>query len=400
MARETLMPIVKKAFEHVAMVLCDPRHDHRRTLRTALVAEGFRSIKDISELEVMRDITEKTVPDLIVIDLDLPDGSTSEFINDVRSGNLGMNPFIPIIAVNWDANMESVKPAVDAGVDDLLAAPLSVKALLGRIEGLVKNRKPFVVTSDYIGPDRRRGGRHEASSEIPLFHVPNTLRDKAAGRRVDMTELQTAINSVMFEINEQRLVRNSYQISFLVNLIVKAIKEGAVNREVEEHIRRLAEIANECGLRLKDSSFEHVGELCHTLIEVTTSISHDPQSPNSRDVQLLPKLSQAILAGFNPARDESVMAGEISEMVGKFAERANADALRRAAERSQLMIDAQRAEGEQSKEREAKTAAERMARQEALPVDVKVSNQPKDMQEWQERRARARKRDIRSSSNK
>jgi len=105
--------------------------------------------------------------------------------------------------------MESVKPTVDASVDDLLASPLSVKALLGWIEGLVKNCKPFLVTTDYIGPDRRCGGRHEASSEIPLFHVPNTLRDKAAGRRVDMTELQIAINSVMFEINEQRLVRNS-----------------------------------------------------------------------------------------------------------------------------------------------------------------------------------------------
>ena len=115
-------------------------------------------------------------------------------------------------------------------------------------------------------------------------------------------------------------------------------------------------------------------------------------------------------------------------MVGKFAECTNADALRRTAERSQSMIDAQRAEEEQSKEREAedrrkaslqvkmdqrcaredaavakakeKAVAERMARQEALPVNVKVSNQQKDMQEWQERRARARKRDIRSSSNK
>ena len=82
------------------------------------------------------------MPDFIVIDLDLLDGITSDFINYVFSGNLGMNPFIPIIAVNWDANMESVKPAVDAGVDDLLAAPLSVKAFLGRIEGLVKDRKP------------------------------------------------------------------------------------------------------------------------------------------------------------------------------------------------------------------------------------------------------------------
>ncbi len=40
-------------------------------------------------------------------------------------------------------------------------------------------------------------------------------------------------------------------------------------------------------------------------------------------------------------------------MVGKFAECTNADALRRTEERSQSMIDAQRAEEEQSKEREA-----------------------------------------------
>lgn len=90
------------------------------------------------------------------------------------------------------------------------------------------------------------------------------------------------------------------------------------------------------------------------------------------------------------------------------------------------MIDAQRAEEEQAKQNaiterrqkilkekmskrrardeaavlkaKEKADAERMARQQALPVDVVVSDQPKDMQEWQERRARARKRDIRSSS--
>lgn len=114
-------------------------------------------------------------------------------------------------------------------------------------------------------------------------------------------------------------------------------------------------------------------------------------------------------------------------MVSKFAERANADALRRAAERSQSMIDAQRAAEEGAQERailerrekimkekmakrrardeaaimkaREKAAAERMARQSALPVNVAISEKPKDMQEWHERRARARKRDIRSSSS-
>ena len=68
----------EKAFENVGLILCDPKHEHRRTLRTALVAECFRRIKDVSELEVIRDITEQSVPVLIVIDLDMPDGSTIE----------------------------------------------------------------------------------------------------------------------------------------------------------------------------------------------------------------------------------------------------------------------------------------------------------------------------------
>ena len=125
------MAIMEKAFENVGLILCDPKHEHRRTLRTALVAEGLRSIKDISELEVVRDITEKLVPDLIVIDLDMPDGSTGEFVPDVRNGNPGINPFIPIIAVTWDANMDVVKEAVDAGVYDLLAHQFPQSQYLG-----------------------------------------------------------------------------------------------------------------------------------------------------------------------------------------------------------------------------------------------------------------------------
>ena len=112
--RDFSKAIMEKAFENVGLILCDPKHEHRRTSRTAVVAEGSRSKKDVSELEVIRDITEKSVPDLIIIDLDLPDGSTGELVRDVRNGNLGINPFIPIIAVTWEAKMDVVKVAVDA----------------------------------------------------------------------------------------------------------------------------------------------------------------------------------------------------------------------------------------------------------------------------------------------
>ena len=101
-----------------------------------------------------------------------------------------MYPFIPIIAITWDANIDVVNEVIDAGEDDLLAAPISVKVILGRIDVLITNRKPFVVIGGYIGPDhRKRGSSEDFSDDVPLFDVPNTLRDEAAGCRVDITEL-------------------------------------------------------------------------------------------------------------------------------------------------------------------------------------------------------------------
>ena len=54
-----------------------------------------------------------------------------------------------------------------------------------------------------------------------------------------------------------------------------------------------------------------------------------------------PSRGQAILVWFNPNRDAFDMVNEVNEMVKKFAERANDDALKKAVARSQLQIDAQ-----------------------------------------------------------
>jgi len=56
------------------------------------------------------------------------------------------------------------------------------------------------------------------------------------------------------------------------------------------------------------------------------------------------------LVRFNPNRDASDMVNKINEMVKKFAERANDDALKKAVGRSQLQIDAQCAREGKAKE--------------------------------------------------
>ena len=48
-----------------------------------------------------------------------------------------------------------------------------------RLGRFIRGRKPFVVTSDYVGPDRRRADSRRPSGR--LFEVPNPVRFKITG---------------------------------------------------------------------------------------------------------------------------------------------------------------------------------------------------------------------------
>ena len=140
-------------------------------------SQRARSIKDVNELEVIRDITEKLVPDLIVIDLDMPDGSSGEFVLAFAS-EIRHQSVYPDHRGYAGSNMDVVKKAVDAGVDDLLATNFrkgntwANRRLNYQSNAACRNQRLYC-------PDHRKRDRSEGFSDvIPLFHVPNTLRDK------------------------------------------------------------------------------------------------------------------------------------------------------------------------------------------------------------------------------
>ena len=184
------------------------------------------------------------------------------------------------------------------------------------------------MTSDYIGPDRRRDVSRDGADGIPLIDMPNTLKTKAMGERVNVADLKAAVGEVMHEINDQRLVRHSYQINFLVGMILSAYQEGNITPEVRVHVTRLSEVSTEVESRFAGLWFEHVGELCQTMSGVAQSIRGNWRELNRKDVELLKPLSQVILAGFNTDRASLDMASEITSMVSKFSGKVNEEARR------------------------------------------------------------------------
>ena len=282
-------------FEKIEVLLIDPDGIYRQALFSMLRGMNIRKIRQGATLQEIQQAMLVTEPDLLVSEAELPDGDFCNFVSKLRNHQLGGNPFLPVLALTGEPTRELVKKVIDTGSDDLLTKPLSATQLSERIHTLVEARKPFVVTSDYIGPTRRKSNDRE--STIPLLDVPNTLRDKATGQKPD-AKLQQSIDAAIAEINIQKLERYGVQIVYLANHIVPALLMGQIDDDIRDYIARLDFVAEDTSRRMTGTKYDHISDLCQTLIKVTKDIHAAGDTPSMRDIKLLSPLASAIQGGF------------------------------------------------------------------------------------------------------
>lgn len=311
----------KLALDQIDILLIDPDRAVRSTIRNILVDNGFRNVTVGGGISDVLAKFQIAMPDLLISDIKLADGSLSSLIYKLRHHDVGSNPFLPVIATAWSPTSDDVRSVVQAGSDDIVAKPLSAGQLLQRIMMLIKARKPFVVTSAYIGPDRRKPGEdHDRGGmHIEQVQVPNVLRAKAmADGRADIAQIQREIDACSEKVNLQKLDRHAHQALWLVERIVPGLAFGGPDEPTSRALERLHYVAEDTGRRMVGTPFEHVGELCQSLIEVTGRIMDAGDYPAPKDVDLLRPLATAIQRSFDES-DEDVahMAHKISESVSK-----------------------------------------------------------------------------------
>ncbi|MEX2452180.1 MAG: response regulator [Rhodospirillales bacterium] len=302
------------SFDNVVIFLVDPDRFIRDTIRSILNNRGFQNFIQGANVKDIRSQLDTEAPDLLIADSNIPGGDFCDLVHELRHNEIGSNPFLPVIATTWDPTAELVKRVIESGSDDLLPKPLSSGHLIARIEALVKARKPFVVTSEYIGPDRRKSTDRDSS--IPLLQVPNSLRVKVTGED-DAAISQEEINQAIAEINIQKLERHAFQIEWLVERLVPALTAGTLEGETNQHLDRLLFVAQDISRRLVGTKYEHISELCRSLSKVAMDIGSTRQNPNTKDIKLLVPLSQAIASAFDPNRDDVAAARDIAGIVGR-----------------------------------------------------------------------------------
>lgn len=311
----------KKGRENVDILFGEPQTALRQAFRVAFHREGYRRVVDFDKLKPMREAIARGLPDVLLIDarMDGDGGQVARMLKDLRFNRFGINPFINVIVTMWDPEQALVRAIVDSGCDDLLAKPLSPKQIIDRIAVLASARKPFVVTSDYIGPDRRKDPSR--GSDIPQIEVPNTLKVKTEGRALDAATVKSMVADAQATINEQKLKRNAFQISFVVRLVLPALETGQTTTETEAQLQRIIDVTMDIQARMTGTPYAHVSELCESLLGVSRAIQTALPSPAAKDVKLLQPVSDSVLAAFNPGEDSERMAAQITSAITKFESR-------------------------------------------------------------------------------
>lgn len=158
----------------IRILLIEDELQMRRFLRTALTARNFEVIDAIT-LREARLFATAHPPEMILLDLGMPDGDGLDFTRELREWSQ-----IPILVISARGKEEDKVSALDAGADDYLTKPFGINELMARIRVALRH-----------GSLRQSGLPLETIVEVGPLRLDPIRREAALnGRLVPMTPIE------------------------------------------------------------------------------------------------------------------------------------------------------------------------------------------------------------------
>jgi two-component system KDP operon response regulator KdpE len=106
----------------------------RRLLRTTLSAQDYRTLEAGTAAEALQAVRHHR-PDLVLLDLGLPDRDGLELIGEIRK----LGP-VPIVVLSGRGEEAAKVAALDSGADDYVTKPFGAEELMARLRAALRHR--------------------------------------------------------------------------------------------------------------------------------------------------------------------------------------------------------------------------------------------------------------------
>lgn len=159
-------------FGKMALAIANPLV--RRAMADHFRHRGADEIFHIDNWETLHETLKGNSLAVLVTDDELSERATAPLVRDIRNGVLHDHPFPLILMLAHRQNEQHLRSLIDCGPDAIVLAPISIADLFSKIDRFAAGRKSFIVTRDYVGPDRRSAPREGANQPL-IIEAPNPL---------------------------------------------------------------------------------------------------------------------------------------------------------------------------------------------------------------------------------
>jgi len=182
--------------------------------------------------------------------------------------------FMPFIMISGAADKEYVEATRDLGVTEFIAKPFSAQSISSRIMKVIESPRSTITCTTYFGPDRRRrrmpppGGverrrpdeshativysadkvvKPKTASDVWIFRLPNTLRDKVggAGSKGPLVLPESLLEEAEETLHRQSMDFTDWAKNYLLKLskIAEAAGQNPTGRR--KHFEEINMVAHE-----------------------------------------------------------------------------------------------------------------------------------------------------------
>lgn len=192
---------------------------HNAGFHTSTVDDGSKALEYIASAS----------PDLILLDLDLPDINGMEVLRRVRDRS-----FIPMIVISGYNREGDKVQALEAGADDFLAKPFSPEELIARIQALL----------------RRIQWTPQPETRLVVYQLEMDIPQRQArirGRKLHLTPVEygllvTLMRSAGQVVSHDELLRSVWGEQYEGDYSVLRVNISRLRQKLEENPRRPAYI--------------------------------------------------------------------------------------------------------------------------------------------------------------
>jgi len=116
------------------ILVVDDEPPIRRLLRMGLTTQGYEVLEAPNGKTALELMQEK--PDLIILDLGLPDMAGLDLLRQMRAAN----DAVPIVVLSSRADEAGKVQALDSGADDFVTKPFGIEELLARLRAALRHQ--------------------------------------------------------------------------------------------------------------------------------------------------------------------------------------------------------------------------------------------------------------------